>query len=145
MYRVTLLADERQQLSDMIAHGKGAARRLAHARILLKADESPGAPGWTDDTIAEAIEVGKCTVERVRRRFVEEGLDAALDPRPARRVYARKLDGEQEARLLALVCGAPPAGRRGWALRLLADTMVALDIVDTISYETVRQVLKKAN
>src|SRR5262245_14512063 len=109
-YIVTLTGEERERLRALISAGKGAARRLAHARILLEADQSPGGPGWADEAIAAAVEVGRATAERVRQRFVEEGLEAALDPRPPRRAYRRKLDGEQEAHLVALACGAPPAG-----------------------------------
>lgn len=144
-YIVTLTDAERQQLQEMLAKGKGAARRLAHARVLLKADQGPAGPGWTDEAIAEAVEVSRPMVERVRQRFVEEGLDAALNPRPPRRVYRRKLDGEQEARLIAMSCSAPPTGHGKWALRLLADKLVELEVVDEISHETVRQTLKKTN
>lgn len=142
-YIVTLTQAERQQLSDMIAAGKGAARRLAHARILLKADQSPDGPGLLDDAIAEAVEVSRPTVERVRKLFVEEGLQTALNRRLPRRTYLRKLDGEQEARLIAEACSAPPEGNVRWTLRLLADRLVELEIVDSVSHETVRQVLKK--
>lgn len=144
-YVVTLTAEERQELVDLISAGKGAARRLAHARILLKADQGLGGPSWTDDAITVAVEVSRPTVERVRQRFVQEGLDSALDPRPARREYRRKLDGEQEAYLVALTCSTPPAGQVRWTLRLLADRLVELEIIDTVSYETVRQVLKKTS
>jgi len=144
-YIVTLTEDERQALRELIAAGKGAARRLAHARILLKADQAPGGPGWLDEAIAAAVEVSRPTVERVRQRFVEEGLEAALDPRPPRREYRRKLDGEQEAHLIALACAAPPAGQARWTLRLLASRLVELEIVPAVSHETVRQVLKKTS
>lgn len=144
-YVVTLTKEERQGLTGLISAGKGAARRLAHARILLKADQGPGGPGWTDDAIAVAVEGSRPTVERVRKRFVEDGLEAALDPRPPRREYRRKLDGEQEAHLVALVCGPPPAGRVRWTLRLLADRLVELEIVEAVAHETVRQVLKKTS
>jgi transposase len=145
-YKVTLTADERQSLHDLIAAGKAAALKLAHARILLKADAAPDGPAWTDDRIAEAVEVNRTTVERVRQRFVEQGLAAALDrkkqDRPSRQ---RKLDGAGEARLIALACSEPPLGRAAWTLRLLADQLVELELVDTIATETVRQVLKKTN
>jgi transposase len=143
-YKVTLTEQERQQLQDLIAAGKAAAQKLAHARILLKADAPPGGPGWTDRRIAEAVEVGVVTVERVRQRFVEEGLAAALvrkkQARPSRQP---KLDGRAQARLIALACSAPPQGRTQWTMRLLADRLVELEIVDAISDETVRRVLKK--
>jgi transposase len=143
-YKVTLTTDERQSLHDLIAAGKAAAKRLSHARILLKADAAPGGPAWADDRIAEAVEVNVRTVERVRQRFVEQGLDAALvrkqQDRPSRE---RKLDGAGEARLIALACSEPPQGRSGWTLQLLADRLVELHVVDAISDESVRQVLKK--
>jgi transposase len=146
-YLVILTAEERQALHDLIAKGKGAARRLAHARILLKADHGPDGPACNDQAIAAAVEVGTATVERVRRRFVEHGRESALapyfveHPRPP----ARKLDGEQEARLVALACSTPPQGQARWSLRLLADRLVELEVVDTISYETVRQTLKQTS
>jgi len=142
-YRVTLTEIERQQLHERIAAGRAAARSLTRARVLLKADEGPSGPRWTDEQIMAALDVGRSTVERVRRQFVEEGLDATLHPRPSRRVYQRKLDGEQEAHLVALACSPPPVGRRQWSLRLLADKMVELRHLDGLSYETVRRTLKK--
>ena len=144
-YRVTLTHEEREQLRLMISRGKGDARRLAHARILLQADEAEGGPRRTDEQIASALDAGTRTVERVRERFVEQGLEAALLPRPSRRVYARKLDGRQEARLIALACSEPPAGKARWTLRMLADEMVELEVVESLSHETVRQALKKAS
>jgi transposase len=144
-YRVTLTRQEREELGQMISRGKAAARKLAHARVLLQADESPDAPARTDGQIAEALELSTRTVERVRQRFVEQGLEAALVPARGRRVYARKLDGRQEAELLALACSKPPAGKRRWTLRLLADEAVELEIADSLSHETVRQTLKKTS
>jgi transposase len=144
-YRVTLTAEEREELGRMVSRGKAGARKPAHARVLLQADEAEGGPGWVDGTIAAAVRVGVRTIERVRRRFVEQGLSAALLPKPSRRVYARKLDGEREARLLALACARPPAGKARWTLRLLAERMVELEHVDTVSHETVRQTLKKTS
>jgi transposase len=145
-YKVTLTADERQAMHALLAAGKTAAMKLTHARILLKADAAPEGPGWTDARIAEAVEVNRTTVEQVRQRFVEQGLQAALvrkkQDRPSRQ---RKLDGAGEARLITLACGKPPQGRAHWTLRLLADRLVELQVVDTISTETVRQVLKKTN
>jgi transposase len=143
-YKVTLDADERQHLHDLIAAGKAAARKLAHARILLKADAADGGPAWPDHRIADALEVSTATVERVRQRFVEQGLDAALDrksrERPARPI---KLDGRAEAQLIALACSAPPEGRATWTMQLLADKLVELEVVESISDETVRTTLKK--
>jgi transposase len=145
-YKVTLTAEERNSLQDLIAAGKAAAKKLIHARILLKADAAPGGPAWTDARIAEALEVHRSTVERLRERFVEQGLDAALgrkdQDRPSRQ---RTLDGKAEARLIALACSAPPSGRVRWTLRLLADKLVELEIVDTVSTETIRRTLKKTN
>jgi transposase len=142
-YRVTLTAEERDELGRMISRGKAAARKLAHARVLLQADASEGGPGWTDAAIAEAVRVSVRTAERVRQRFVEEGLEAALLPKPSPRVYARKLDGEQEAKLVALACSGPPEGKKRWTLRLLAERMVELEVVSELSHETVRQTLEK--
>jgi transposase len=145
-YKVTLTDEERQELQVLIASGKAAARKLTHARILLKADAAPGGPGWTDQRIVEALEVGVATVERVRQRFVEEGLEAALSRKPQQRPRRQpKLDGRAEARLIALACSAPPQGRKQWTLRLLADRLVELEIVDALSDETVRRALKNTS
>ena len=145
-YRVTLEASEREELCRLLAKGKADVRRLKHAQILLKADESPDGPAWSDERIAAAVACGTATVERVRRRFVEEGLELALSPyRTPRREYRSKLDGAQEAKLIATACSAPPEGRARWSLRLLADKLVELKVVDSICHETVRQVLKKTN
>jgi hypothetical protein len=145
-YKVTLDAEEREYLLALIAAGKASALKLARARILLKADAGPDGPAWPDGRIAEAFEVDPTTVERIRQRFVEEGLEAALDrkkqDRPSRE---RKLDGAGEARLAALACSDPPDGRAAWTLQLLADKLVELHVVDSISDETVRQVLKKTS
>ncbi len=145
-YKVTLAAEERQHLHDLIAAGKAAARKLTHARILLKAAAAEGGPAWPDRRIADALEVSTDTVERVRQRFVELGLDAALDrkqrERPPREI---KLDGRAEARLIALACSPPPEGRAVWTMQLLADKLVELEVVDAISDETVRLALKKTS
>jgi transposase len=140
---VTLTAAERSSLQALTAKGKVAARKRIHAQILLKADAGPEGDGWKDEQIAEAFDVGRCTVERARRRFVEEGLEAALTRKPQENRIPRKIDGTLEAHLIAMACGKPPEGRARWTLRLLADRMVALDLVDTVSHETVRQTLKK--
>ena len=142
-YIVTLTDEERGALRAMIAVGKGAARKLTHARILLKAERRKQHREWDDARIAAALEVAVSTVENVRQRFVEESLEAALVPRPPRREYRRRLDGQQEARLVALTCSAPPEGHKRWTLRLLADRLVALQVVESVSYETVRQALKQ--
>jgi len=142
-YVVTLTDEERRSLRALISSGKGSARKLTHARILLKADTSEGGPGWIDAAISESMDVGTATVERVRKRFVEEGVEAALVPRKACREYPRKLDGDGEAHLIALACSESPQGRRRWTLELLANRMVALGHVDSLSYQTVHRVLKK--
>lgn len=142
-YSVRLTANERAELNDLIRTGKRAASVLIHARILLKADAGANGPGWDDAQIAEAVECGASTVYRVRQAFVEEGLSAALlRKKPTGRQY-HKLDGVQEAHLIALACGAPPAGRTPWTLRLLADRLVELAVVESSSPEGVRMTLKK--
>jgi transposase len=134
---------EREQLKSLIAAGTAPARKLTHARILLKANQGSEGPGWVDEQVADAVEVSQPTVSRVRKQYVEEGLQAALNRRPPNREYHRKLDGEQEARLVALACSEPPEGQDRWSLRLLADKMVELEVVDDLSYQTVRRTLKK--
>jgi transposase len=141
-YIVRLTSQEREQLEEFISRGKRAAYKIKHANILLKADAD--GPGWSDESIAEAFSVHEHTVRNVRQRFVEEGLKAALerkkqDPPPRKPI----LDGEKQARLMAMACSQPPQGHARWTLQLLADEMVRLDVVDSISYETVRRALKK--
>lgn len=143
-YRVTLEVEEIEQLRQLLSKGKADVRRLKHAQILLAADESAGRETQTDQQIAQALHMGTATVERVRRRFVEEGLESALSPyRTGKRIYKTKLDGTQEAHLIAIACSSPPQGRSRWTLSLLADQMVQLKHVDSVSRETVRQTLKK--
>jgi DNA-binding transcriptional ArsR family regulator len=144
-YHVRLSEAERAHLQDLIAAGTASARKLRHARILLKADEGPAGPAWVDERIAEAVEVSQPTVSRVRKQYVEQGLEAALHRRAPTRVYHRKLEGEHEARLVALACSPPPRGQARWTLRLLADKLVELEIVEDVSYQTVRRTLKKTN
>ena len=144
-YTVTLTDDQRTELRGMIAAGTAPARKLTHARVLLKADQSSEGPGWADERIADAVEVSQPTVSRIRKQYVEEGLEAALNRRAPRREYHRKLDGEQEARLIALSCGEPPEGRARWSLRLLADRLVELEIAPEVSYQTVGRILKKTS
>jgi transposase len=143
-YKVTLTAEERQQLHELTTAGKAAAQKLLHARILLKADAAEGGPAWTDERIADALDVSTATIVRVRQRFVEHGFEAALvrkkQDRPSRQ---RKLDGAAEARLIALACSQAPDGRAAWTLQLLADKLVELKVVDSVCDETVRRVLKK--
>ncbi len=142
-YRVRLSEQERKHLEKLVRQGKAHARKLLYARILLKADE--GGPAWIDERIAEALEVSVATVARERRRFCEEGLEVALLPKKPGRPRRRVLDGRAEAYLIALACSNPPEGREHWPLRLLADRMVDLGYVESLSYETVRRTLKKTN
>lgn len=144
-YRVTLTQEERQGLQALVSVGKGAARKLVRARILLLADQAEEGPARPDPEIVDALGCGRATVERVRKLFVEEGLDATLQPKPTTRVYERKFDGRAEAHLIALVCGAPPEGRSRWTLRLLGDRLVGLGRLESVSHETVRRTLKKTN
>lgn len=141
-YIVKLTPEERDDLQQMLSSGKERVRKLTRARVLLKADKD-----WTDAAISQALDVGTATVERIRRRFVEEGLEAALNRRPSTREYERLLDGKAEAHLIALACSAPPEGHKHWTLRMLAKKLVALEQVDidSVSHETVRQVLKKTS
>jgi hypothetical protein len=142
-YAVYLAEAERARLHTLIGSGAASARLLTHARILLKANRGEGGPGWTDAAIAGALEVHPTTVGRVRREYVEAGLDAALTRKPPERIYERRLDGAGEARLIALACGTPPAGRTRWTLRLLAEELVRLDVVEAVSHETVRRTLEQ--
>ena len=140
---VRLDAAERAELETLLTTKRVAAERVLRARVLLKADEGPQGPAWSDTAIAEAFELSVSKVQRLRQRLVEEGLPAALVRHPSPQARPRKLDGAQEARLVTLACSAPPAGRARWTLQLLADQLVALEVVDTISDETVRRTLKK--
>lgn len=144
-YIVCLSADERQPLEKLTTTGRAPAYQVIHARILLKADTHQAGGGWTDKAISQALDVSISTIERVRQRFVEQSLEQALGRKVQQRRKARLLDGEQEAQLIALACSDPPEGRAQWSLRLLAERMVSLDYVESISYETVRQTLKKTN
>jgi len=139
---VKLTPEERDELEQMLSSGEERVRKLTRARILLKADE-----GWTDGAISQALDVGRATVERIRRRFVEEGLEVALNRRPSTREYERLIDGKAEAHLSALACSAPQEGHKHWTLRMLAEKLVALEQVniESVSHETVRQVLKKTS
>lgn len=142
-YRVTLTGEERAELTALISKGKANARKLAHARVLLQVDESEGGPTATDGDTAAALHLSTRTVERVRERFVEQGCEAALLPKPSTRRCGRAFDGAREARLLALACSARPVGKQRWTRRLLTETPVDLQIVDQVLNETVRQTLKK--
>jgi hypothetical protein len=141
-YVVRLTTDEREHIEKLLRRGRAHARKLLYARILLKADAN-GPDQWTDERIAEAFEVSTATVARERRRFCEEGLEVALMPKKPGRPRRRVLDGRAEAHLIALTCSDPPEGRERWSMRLLADRMVELGHVGSVSYETVRRTLKK--
>ena len=143
-FKVTLTVAERQALERMVSSGKAAARKLAHARILLLADEAPGGPGCTEEEIAAALDVGTSTILRVRRRFVTESLESAIHPRPRPpRPDKVKIQGEVEQHLIRLACSDPPAGRCCWTLELLADKLIALGCFPKVARETVRLALKK--
>lgn len=142
-FQVRLSEEERARLRTVVGQGVAPARLLTHARILLKADHGEAGPGWTDAAIAGALDVGLSTVARVRQRYVTVGLDAALERKGPDRVYERKLDGGQEAHLIALACSPPPDGQARWTLKLLATELVALEVVAAVSYETVRRTLKQ--
>ena len=145
-YKIQLDETQRKQLESMLHGGKESARNQMHARILLKADQGSQGPAWTDEQIAEALSVGKATVERVRQRFVERGLLDALVRRPQpERPEQRKMDGELEARLVTLACSQTEGGHKRWTMRLLADKLVQLGYVDQISHQTVWVTLKKTN
>jgi transposase len=141
-YVVSLSEAERHSLEQIVTTGKRSASTINHARILLKADSQQPSGGWRDQDIKDALDISIRTIERVRQRFVEVGLDAALKPRPGQG-RKPKLDGEAEAHLVALRCSEPPTGQGRWTLRLLAKQMVALDYIDQLSHESVRQALKK--
>jgi transposase len=145
-YRVQLSQEQRQHLEQEVKTGKGPARQLMHARILLKADEGEHGPGWSDEQIREALEASVPTIERVRRRFDEHGLADAIMRRPQpERLQKRKIDGEQEAHLIALCCSEVPTGHEHWTMRLLADKMVELGYVEHVSHKTIWETLKKMN
>ena len=142
-YRIKLQREERELLEGILRRGKVAALKQRHARILLLADEAVGGAGSTDEVIAAAVGVAVRSVERIRQTFVEEGLEKAMQRKVADRTYQRRLDGAGEARLIAVACGDAPEGRARWSLRLLADKLVELEVVESISRESVRRTLKK--
>jgi transposase len=143
---VKLTQEEREHLEHLIRSGTAPARKIMHAQILLKVDSSPSGPDWSDEQIQQTLGVGAATIWRVRRRFVEQGVEDALNRRPQpERPEKRKLTGEVEAHLIAITCGEKPAGEGRWSLRLLAHKLVVLQEVDEVSYETVRRILKKTN
>ena len=144
-YVVELTIEERSQLKAIINADKGRAHKRRHAQMLLKADEGPEGPAWKDADIAEAFDCHVTTVENLRRRLVERGLDAVLEHGNRGSYRARKLGGGAEAHLLALACGAAPKGRNRWTVRLLADQMVALGVVDSCGKSSVHRTLKRMN
>jgi len=143
-YIVELTSEERKQLQQLVKTGNVAGYKIRHAQMLLKTDQGNKGPCWPDAHVAEVFAAHVTSVERLRKRFVEQGLEAALE-RNKRNNYARKLDGDAEARLIAIACSDPPAGRSEWSLRLLADRLVELSVVDSVSYMTVSRTLKKTN
>ena len=144
-YRIRLTTDEQQELKALVSRGRTVAYKQTHARILLMSDEAREDGGMKDADISGVLGVGLSMVERVRRRCVEEGIESALNRKKQLRRRQKRLDGEGEARLIAMACGEPPEGRASWTLKLLADQLVECEIVETISTETVRRVLKKTN
>jgi transposase len=145
IYKVTLTNDERAELAALVNKGKGIARRLTRARILLLADENQAEGGWKDADIAKALGVHARTVERTREKCVELGLEAALNHTSPRRKRRNVLDGVAEARLAQLACSEAPAGHERWSLQMLADKLIELEVVESVSRETVRTTLKKMN
>ena len=145
-YKVTLTQEERKELDALSSKGKRAAQTMLNSLILLACDEGEYQTERSiNETISRVLNVSMKTIDRVKKRFVEEGFDMALTGKPSTRVYRRKADGDLEAHLVALSCSAAPEGHQRWTLRLLADKAVELDYVDSISYETVRRVLKKTS
>ncbi len=141
-YHVYLREEEKEYLKQIVKKGQAPARQIQRAHILLKADVSEG-KGWTDQQIRDTFHLARNTVSKIRKRFTAVGLEETVQRKQPERVYKTRLDGEQEAHLVALACSTPPEGHARWTLRLLAERMVALEYVDNVSYETVRQVLKK--
>jgi hypothetical protein len=145
-YIVRLSDDEREQLKKIITSGRGTARMFTRARILVKADQSEKGPAWPDEKIGEALDVTVQTIERIRKQLVEEGFDSVLSRHEYKqKVSRKKVDGEVEAHLIALSCSEPPEGRARWTLRLLAEKVVELGYIESISHEAIRQTLKKTN
>jgi transposase len=145
-YKVTLTQEERNQLTEITRTGTHAARKVIHALILLNVDRGQyNTEQQINEEICKVLKIGMRTIDRVKKRFVEEGLDAALKMAPTSRGYDKLVDGDMEAHLIALACGEPPKGYARWSLRLLSDKLVELRIADSISYETVRRTLKKTN
>lgn len=144
-YKVTLTQKEREELLSITKGGTHNSKKVIHSLILLNCDEGKFSEKVKNEDVAKVLKIGPRTIERLKRKFVEEGFEAALENRPTTRVYERKADGDVEAHLVALSCSKAPEGFARWSLRLLADKMVELEYIDNISYETVRRVLKKTN
>jgi len=145
-YKVTLTQEERDQLTEITRTGTHAARKIIHALILLNVDRGTyNTEQQVNEEVCKVLKIGMRTIDRVKKRFVEEGLEAALKMAPTSREYEKLVDGDMEAHLIALACGEPPKGYARWSLRLLADRLVEQRITDKISYETVRRTLKKTN
>ena len=144
-YRVSLLVEERVALKALVSKGTGSARRLRRAQMLLMADESQDGGGWKDGDIAKALGAHERTVERVRERCVMEGIEAALNHTRPKRTRSKVLDGAAEARLVQLACGQAPDGHEEWSMQMLADKLIELEVVESVSRETVRTTLKKTN
>lgn len=144
-YIVSLTASERNFLEQLTKKGKTAAYKMNHARILLQADTNQEGGGWTDSRIEESLNIGHATIERVRKKFVEFGIESALNRRKQENRRPKTIDGEKEAYLITLACSETPAGKSNWTLQMLADKMVELNYVEQVSTETIRQTLKKTN
>ena len=144
-YNVTLTQEEREELLSITRKGKHTSKKVIHALILLNCDEGEFSDKVKNKDVAKVLNIGHRTIDRVKKKFVEEGYEAALTNKPTSRIYERKVDGDIEAHLVALSCSEPPEGFSRWTLRMLADKMVALDYIDEISHEAVRRVLKKTN
>jgi transposase len=147
VYKVTLTEEERSSLLSVTKKGKHSSRKVIHALLLLNCDrgEFSESPHRTNKEVSEFLNVGESMVERIKKRFVETGLDSALEDKPTEREYSRKADGDLEARIIALACSEAPEGFTRWSLRMLADKVVELAYIERISHETIRQVLKKTN
>lgn len=145
IYRVTLTSEEREDLIALVNKGKGPAGKLKRARILLMADEAQANGGWKDDDIVQALHTSRRTVERTRQKCVEMGVEAAINHTRPKRTRSKVLDGAAEARLVQLACSEVPDGHEKWTMQMLADRLIELEVVETVSRETVRTTLKKMN
>jgi len=144
-YKITLTKEEREELELIVRKGKHTSVRVRNALILLNFDEGNHSAKYTNQIISDVLKVSMRTIDRIKKKFVEEGYEAVIYPGSSKREYVKKIDGDLEAHLVALCCSDTPAGYSNWSLRLLADKMVELKYIDSISHETVRQILKKTN